>query len=110
MQNVAIHTFHSGTTDAASNGVVYRNIYDATTLNVTIIASSTFTATFEVLGEGDATNWKPIVACNLGTLAIASTATDDGYVYQIDITAINSIRVRLSSNAGTVTCVGKAVG
>lgn len=110
MQNIAIHTFHNATATATSNGSVFRNDHEASTMNIVFDASSTFTANFEVLGEGDTTNWKPIMAVNLGTLALATTATDDGYLFQIDITGIHSLRVRLSANAGTVTCVGKAVG
>jgi hypothetical protein len=109
VQTIAIHTFHN-VTSGESDGNVFRNDKEATTLNLTFIATSTFVANFEVLGEGDNTNWKPIMACNLGTLELATTATNDDYIYQIDITGIHSVRIRLSANAGTVTCIGKVVG
>jgi hypothetical protein len=100
--------FHSNAT-AIGNGAIFKT-NGGETMNIIFKISSggTFTAAFEgqIEYNGD---WFPIPAANLTTLDIGTTASDASAVYQIDLTGLETVRVRLSALSGTITVFGKGV-
>lgn len=109
---IKIHTFHSNVTspsvgtDYAINGQA-----DLMRLDFDITDGTTFTALIQVKMKYDS-DWKPYpVIKDAPTYDISTTVTDATYLYEVDVRAIESIRVELTTVNGTVSEItGRLVG
>jgi hypothetical protein len=110
MNSISTFTFHDAATTFPDNGETYINSRGEI-MNLYFSATSTFTANLEGKNSGGST-WFPLIGVNISdtNLAMATTVSDDSYIYQVDISGIDNVRVRLSANAGSVNCIGRVVG
>jgi hypothetical protein len=110
MNSLSSFVFHNATATAPNNGETYINTR-GTTMNLYFTATSTFTANLEGKNSGGST-WFPLIGVNISdaNLTMSTTVSNASYIYQVDISGIDNVRVRLSANAGSVSCLGRVVG
>jgi hypothetical protein len=106
---IKVHTFHNNT-NSVGNGTQY-NVHElASVVKLQFICSGTFTAVVEAQLV-DTNTWYPYDAYTIPTYDLITTnITDKNYLYEVDVTGISALRIRLTSLTGTLTCYGRIVG
>lgn len=99
--------FHKNVTSPSSGNEMEVKNFERT-INIEISSTGTTTVFFE--GTSCLGVWRPVMASNMTTLALVTTASDTAPFYQIDTTGLKKIRVRISANTGNTTIVGNVVG
>lgn len=100
--------FHKNVTSPAT-GLEF-DVSQGNLINIEFESEGSFSANFEAKANSVTTIWKPVMAANLATLDLATTATDKSYIYQLDLTGISLIRVNLTSVSGSISVYGRFVG
>jgi hypothetical protein len=99
--------FHNATTSPSAGNELNIFAY-MQTANIEISGTGTATVYF----EGKATdngNYYPIAAVNLATLNVETTTTSIGSLYQVDLTGLYKLRVRLDNVVGSINVSAKVV-
>ena len=101
-------TFHNGATQIG-NGNILTITRDMSSANIQFISTGTFETQIEAQVI-DSNIWYPYPCFKLPTYElITSTITDSGFIYNIDLTAISKLRIRLINVSGTLSVYGKVV-
>ena len=108
MSSLSYFKFHDGTT-AVSDGNIYSVELNANTLQVEISTNGTATVAFEGLGELNV--WRPVLAVKLtDSMTLLTTTSDISPFYQLDISGLSRVRIRVSATSGdAVNIYGKVV-
>lgn len=104
-------TFHTNTT-AIGNGNIYSVSGHANEMNLFFKVSSggTFNAIVEVYSE-ETENWYPWDVYQRPSYTLMDNGiTNANFIYNVDLTAIDKIRVRLTAITGSLFCYGEVVG
>ena len=100
--------FHNSATQIG-NGNILTITRDMSSANIQFISTGTFEAQIEAQVI-DSNNWYTYPCFKFPNYELTtSTITDGSCIYNIDLTAISKLRVRLVNIAGTLSVYGKVV-
>lgn len=105
------HVFYDNvtTTDETSTCILTIN-NNASTLNLEFITTGTFSAQIYA-GIFDKDHLKPWPALKMSSIdPITSTISDGNYFYEVDVTALDYVKVVLTALTGNLTVRAKVVG
>lgn len=99
--------FHDNAT-TIQDGIVCNITSDASTLSIDFKGTGTFTSVIEckVSYESD---WDEIMGVDTKTYDMSTTPSNFN-AWEVDVTGISYVRVRLTSVTGSVTAIGRLVG
>jgi hypothetical protein len=109
-RSIANHVFFENTTTIEKSD--YMITSDANQMTLKIVATGTFQIKITAdISPKSIDNFKPYPCYQLPNLtSITDVITDANYLYSIDLTSIDYIRVEILSLTGSLSCYAKVVG
>lgn len=101
--------YDSVTSISNTTNAIFSVISDASEMNIVFDCTGTFEAKVYA-SIFNKNNMKPYPVYKLPDYTMVSSITDGSYMYNIDLSGIDYLKVELVSLTGTITVSGKAVG